>query len=290
MPGPLRGAFRSHTTLEAQCGKLPWQVRFGPAPVFSLLPIARPCGMISGDVSAATRRRICRGISVEGRGNGESMQSSGFHAAGCPGCLRDLSGSRSLRVDAARDDAGALLPNRLRRAPGRDRQDHIRLRRRQRNRPTPRRRAGDDLGSGLELELPQRFVAFGLAADGTGGKATINSCFYLLVKYYQLPTGLFVCPGDEGTTEFSLAKTAGVSGVPANLELADAWDFGPMATSCSFAYHMPFGPYALTTARDPNLAVAADRNPWIKSPAADPRAFSLFRPNLFGFVGGTAGR
>jgi hypothetical protein len=27
---PLRGAFRSHTTLAAQCGKPPWQVRFGP--------------------------------------------------------------------------------------------------------------------------------------------------------------------------------------------------------------------------------------------------------------------
>jgi hypothetical protein len=136
-----------------------------------------------------------------------------------------------------------------------------------------------------------RTMAYGLSADGNGGKATISSCFYLLVKYYQLPAGLFVCPGDEGTTEFSLAKTAGVSGVPANLELEDAWDFGPLAISwksCSFAYHNPFGPYALTTARDPNLAVAADRNPWFKSPAGDPQAFNLFKPDLPGYTGGTA--
>jgi hypothetical protein len=137
-----------------------------------------------------------------------------------------------------------------------------------------------------------RPLAFGLGADGTGGKATINSSFYLLVKYYQLPTGLFVCPGDEGTTEFSLAKVAGAGGVLSSLELEDAWDFGPMAISwksCSFAYHCPFfGPHALTTARDPNLAVAADRNPWLKSPAGDPRAFGLFKPDLTNYTGGTS--
>ncbi len=61
-----------------------------------------------------------------------------------------------------------------------------------------------------------------------------------------------------------------------------------MATSyksCSFAYHMPYGPYALTTARDPNLAVAADRNPWIKSPAADAASFANFKPDLSPYTG-----
>ncbi len=100
-----------------------------------------------------------------------------------------------------------------------------------------------------------------------------------------------MCPGDEGTTEFSLAKVAAVNGVPSNLELADAWDFGPLSISwksCSFSYHHPFGSYGLTTARDPNLAVAADRNPWIKSPAGYPQTFSLFKPDLPGYTGGTA--
>ena len=100
-----------------------------------------------------------------------------------------------------------------------------------------------------------------------------------------------MCPGDEGTTEFSLAEVAAVNGVPSNLELADAWDFGPLSiswTSCSFSYHYPFGSHSLTTTRDPNLAVAADRNPWIKSPASYPRTFSLFKPDLPGYTGATA--
>jgi hypothetical protein len=116
-----------------------------------------------------------------------------------------------------------------------------------------------------------RQMAYGLAADGTGGKATISASLFLLVKYYQAPTRLFVCPSDKGTSEFKLQDVVPL--VP-SMTLADAWDFGPMFTSyksCSFAYHIPFGPYALTTARDPNLAVAADRKPWLKSPASETR-------------------
>jgi hypothetical protein len=134
-----------------------------------------------------------------------------------------------------------------------------------------------------------RQMAYGLAADGTGGRATISASLFLLVKYYQAPTKLFVCPGDQGTSEFKLETIVSPAG--SSISLADLWDFGPMVTSCtscSFAYHMPFSPYALTTACDPNLAVAADRNPWIKSPAADPPPFNLFKPDLAGYTGGTA--
>ncbi|MFB0551849.1 MAG: hypothetical protein ACETWQ_00920, partial [Phycisphaerae bacterium] len=38
---------------------------------------------------------------------------------------------------------------------------------------------------------------------------------------------------------------------------------------CSYSYHMPFGLYALTTSSEPGMAVAADRNPFIDSPAAE---------------------
>jgi len=108
-----------------------------------------------------------------------------------------------------------------------------------------------------------RFTAFGISADGSGGSATISSCFYLLVKYVELTPRTFVCPGDVGTTEFRLADVdAGLS------RLIDLWDFGPEAgMHCSYSYHMPFGFYALTTSAEPGVAVAADRNPWMDSPA-----------------------
>jgi prepilin-type processing-associated H-X9-DG protein len=38
--------------------------------------------------------------------------------------------------------------------------------------------------------------------------------------------------------------------------------------------------YALTTSGEPGLAVAADRNPWLKSPAADPAKWIDFRPDV----------
>ncbi len=128
---------------------------------------------------------------------------------------------------------------------------------------------------------PDRYSAFTLAADGTGGKATISSCFYLLVKYAEVTPKSFVCKSDAGTTEFKLTDLT--AAVPTNFELIDAWDFGPMADAykhCSYAYHVPFGLYALTTSSEPGFAVAADRNPFIKSPAADAAPIGNFKPDL----------
>jgi hypothetical protein len=65
--------------------------------------------------------------------------------------------------------------------------------------------------------------------------------------------------------------------------LIDAWDFGPAADAykhCSYSYHCPFGMYALTTSSEPGFAVAADRNPFIVSPAATARDLSTFTPDL----------
>ena len=73
-----------------------------------------------------------------------------------------------------------------------------------------------------------------------------------------------------------------------DFELIDAWDFGEAAsTHCSYSYHSPFGSYALTTSSEPGLAVASERNPWIKSPAAEAGDFSLFTPDLTNYSGGT---
>jgi hypothetical protein len=110
-----------------------------------------------------------------------------------------------------------------------------------------------------------RFTAYGLSADGSGGQATISSSFYLLVKYAEVTPKSFVCKSDSGTTEFK-PSNYGAGG----RELIDLWDFGPEAVNhCSYSYHMPYGLYALTTSSEPGMAVAADRNPFIDSPAAE---------------------
>jgi prepilin-type N-terminal cleavage/methylation domain-containing protein len=131
-----------------------------------------------------------------------------------------------------------------------------------------------------------RYQAYGLAADGSGGTATVSSCFYLLVKYTEVTPKSFVCKGDAGTTEFKLSDMQ--TAVAANFELIDAWDFGPMAEAykhCSYSYHMPFGLYALTVSSEPGFAVAADRNPFLKSPAADAKTLAAFKPDLDAFKG-----
>jgi len=120
-----------------------------------------------------------------------------------------------------------------------------------------------------------RFVAYGLNADGTGGRATISSSLYFLVKYEQLQPKSFVCKGDYGTTEFKPARY-GARGK----ELIDLWDFGPNPPKhCSYSYHMPYGPYALTTSSEPGMAVAADRSPWMMAPAANPKSIAYFDPD-----------
>jgi len=118
---------------------------------------------------------------------------------------------------------------------------------------------------------PTRTLAFNLGANGSGGQATIASSFYLLVKYAEVTPKSFICKGDSGTREFKPSDYDAGS-----RELIDLWDFGPEPIKhCSYTYHMPYGLYALTTSSEPGMAVAADRNPWIKSPAAEAKAPAL---------------
>ena len=123
-----------------------------------------------------------------------------------------------------------------------------------------------------------RYQAYGLQADGSGGQATISSSFYLLVKYAEVTPKSFICKGDSGTTEFKPSEYNAD-----DRELIDLWDFGPEPSRhCSYSYHMPYGLYALTTSSEPGMAVAADRNPWISSPAGegkDPSLLSIFNPD-----------
>jgi len=123
-----------------------------------------------------------------------------------------------------------------------------------------------------------RFEAFDLETDGNGGRASISSCFYLLVKYDYMTPKSIVCPGDSNTTEFKIADANENSKT-----LVDLWDFGAFAFKhCSYSFHMPFSfsIHTLTTAFEPGMAVAADRNPWIRSPAAKEKLFpGNFKPD-----------
>ncbi len=147
-------------------------------------------------------------------------------------------------------------------------------------------RAAATWGAVPNWKAPNRYAAFSLDVKGRGGTATISSSFFLLVKYYEIPTRLFICRGDKGTTEFVLSGWG--KSIPTNFKLTDAWDFGPRTESfkhCSYSYHIPYALYPLTTSRSPNLAVAADRNPFLRSPMADPASLALFRPDLPLFMG-----
>jgi hypothetical protein len=120
-------------------------------------------------------------------------------------------------------------------------------------------------GRTVNWQAVDRYGAYGLSADGSGGQANISSSFYLLVKYAEVTPKSFVCKSDSGTTEFK-PSNYGAGG----RELIDLWDFGPEPEGyCSYSYHMPYGLYALTTSSEPGVAIAADRNPWLKSPAAE---------------------
>jgi prepilin-type N-terminal cleavage/methylation domain-containing protein len=132
-----------------------------------------------------------------------------------------------------------------------------------------------------DWQAANRFGAYGLDPDGSGGKANITSSFYLLVKYAEVTPKSFICKGDSGTTEFKPADDGA-----GNKELIDLWDFGNEPdTHCSYSYHMPYGLYALTTSGEPGMAVAADRNPWMDSPGAVAKSSQQY--GMFDPIGGT---
>lgn len=128
-----------------------------------------------------------------------------------------------------------------------------------------------------------RSEAFGLDPNGPGGEATISASLYLLIRSGGVGPDKFICTQDSGIREFKPGKY-GVR----DRELRDLWDFGPNpAGHCSYSYHAPYSPYALTTANEPSSAVAADRNPWIESPSRRAENFSMFKPDVPSY-GGTS--
>jgi prepilin-type processing-associated H-X9-DG protein len=128
-----------------------------------------------------------------------------------------------------------------------------------------------------DWKATDKHTAFNLKADGSGGQASISSSLYLLVKYKDVTPRTFVCMvGDPKAREFKLSE----HGIR-DRKFIDFWDFGPDPPKhYSYSYHIPYGPYPLTTSSEPGMAVAADRNPWIPSPFAKAnKDFSKFNPN-----------
>lgn len=137
-------------------------------------------------------------------------------------------------------------------------------------------------GAGLDNWKGENVAAaFGFEASGIGGKATVSSSLYLLVKYGGVLPELFVCGKDKATTVFR-SEEYEITGE----RLTSVWDFGPNpARHCSYSYHMPYSQHGLTASTGPGVAVAADRNPWIDGPRQKGGDFSLFKPDLAPFKG-----
>lgn len=133
-----------------------------------------------------------------------------------------------------------------------------------------------------------RFEAYGLISDGSGGQVSVSASLYLLVKYGEVKPKSFICYDskempEKGVTEFKLRTYSVPDG---SAELIDFYDFGPDPTRhVSYAYHMVYGPHRLSLSCEPGMAVAADRNPWTDSPSAKAKDFSLFKPDMTPFGG-----
>ncbi len=126
-----------------------------------------------------------------------------------------------------------------------------------------------------DWKAKNRFNAYNIRMDGSGGQGSISSSLYLLVKYCEVQPKSFICTGDSGIKEFKPGSYKA-----RDRDLIDLWDFGPEPQKhCSYSYHVPYGGYALTMSCDPGLAVAADRNPWIDSPFNKARDFQAFDPD-----------
>jgi prepilin-type N-terminal cleavage/methylation domain-containing protein len=120
-------------------------------------------------------------------------------------------------------------------------------------------------------------VAFGTSPRA---KATITSCFYLLVKYSDGVPKIFNCGGDLDAYVFKLSDSTSTT----LTDLKDAWDYGDGTNGtywpgqyCSYSYHMPFSYivnqvyycYALQASDSSACPLCADRNPYLDKNAIE---------------------
>jgi prepilin-type N-terminal cleavage/methylation domain-containing protein/prepilin-type processing-associated H-X9-DG protein len=112
-------------------------------------------------------------------------------------------------------------------------------------------------------------VAEADAFTGSPPTATITSSLWLLVRGDYATAKQFVC-GSDPDTEGQFRTTDPYS----------VWDFGDTPVDfCSYAYHMPYDDaggfsFGMTSASNPGLPVAADRNPGVELDLNDESTFN----------------
>lgn len=132
-----------------------------------------------------------------------------------------------------------------------------------------------------DWKADNRFDAYDIEMDGSGGQGNISASLYLLVKYVEVEPKKFICTEDKKASEF----------IPHRYRVKDEdlcllWDFGPNPQKhISYSYQMVYSPYKLTASSDPDMAILADRNPWIDSPFQKAKDFSKFKPEIAPFNG-----
>jgi len=119
-------------------------------------------------------------------------------------------------------------------------------------------------------------------------KATITSCFYLLVRYRMAQPKQFVCKGDDNVKVFrpSILIIAPKYGIFSTWDFGDGCQIWP-GECCSYSYHMPFSfpdlrpgfegelmktNFAINQMSPENSPVCADRNPFLDENATDVEA------------------
>jgi prepilin-type N-terminal cleavage/methylation domain-containing protein len=118
-------------------------------------------------------------------------------------------------------------------------------------------------------------------------KASITASLFLLVKRDYTTPKQFLCKSDTEVHEFRMGDHPPA---PAGgQDLMSVFDFGPGGPDhVSYAYHMPYfiddpdamTSFALTAARDPGLAVVADRNPEDSNPSNPEPPIPFAQKNL----------
>jgi prepilin-type N-terminal cleavage/methylation domain-containing protein len=135
--------------------------------------------------------------------------------------------------------------------------------------------------------------------------ATVSSCLYLLIKYADVSSNQFICPGSD-MKKFELKNYDMGTTTLANNTSTDVWDFGKKTTPGgenpktlgsrgkghqSYSYEMPFifkavqdngsvkasasaSCHPVTATANPSKAVLADRNPYWQFPS-DSRSLAI---------------
>ncbi len=117
----------------------------------------------------------------------------------------------------------------------------------------------------------------------SSGQATITSCFYLLVRFAEMPPKQFICRGDFGVQEMkiTLFPELGKKDDGSSYDFPDLWDFAGNINQnrpgdfCSYAYHDPYAssqqdaPYPVNATSPPDAPVCSDRNPMLDKNARD---------------------